>query len=251
MKQAVAPPDLRASLPLLDVGEVLDERALQAKGFSLEDSEVIRRCAAWTTTYPLQRVRKQRRVEAICPMVAPSLSAGAMVFSVASGEDHDPSLERLDDLLREAAGVFENRIPCDDPRLRCLVLILPGVRGGRLLEATDPARGIKNELLRRGILVGEFFPACPFATTFNPRLFALRSPAPMYVLRSFIESDWRFICQIPAWQKTYRDRFGEPPARLRHLGGRWWRLKQKVLWRLHALQNRFRPDSGAPAALDA
>lgn len=251
MEISLATPDSRAALPLFDLSGALDGRALLAKGFSREDSESIRRCVAWTTTYPLQRVRKQRRVEAICPMVAPSLSAGAMVFSVASGEDRDPSLQRLDDLLREAAGVFESRIPCDDPRLRCLVLILPGVRGGRLLEATDPARGIKNELLRRGILVGEFFPTCPFATTFNPRLFALRSPVPMYVLRTFIESDWRFICQVPAWQKTYRDRFGEPPPKLRHLGGRWWRLKQKVIWRLHALRGRFRPDSGAPAGLDA
>ena len=251
MKASLATTDLRADLPLLDVVEALDAGALLAKGFSREDSESIRRCVAWTTTYPLQRVRKRRRVEAICPMVAPSLSARAMFFSVASGEEREPSLERLDDLLKEAAGVFETRIPCDDPRLRCLVLMLPGVRGGRLLEATDPARGIKNELLRRGILVGEFFPTCPFATTFNPRLFALRSPAPMYVLRTFIESDWRFVCQIPAWQKTYRDQFGEPPARLRHLGGRWWRLKQKVIRRLHALHRRFRPDPGARAALDA
>jgi hypothetical protein len=251
MQKTLAPPDSRANLPLLSVAGALDESALLAKGFSREDSEVIRRCAAWTTTYPLQRVRKRQRVEAICPMVAPSLSAGAMVFSVASGEAHEPSLERLDDLMREAAGVFENRIPCDDPRLRCLVLILPGVRGGRLLEATDPGRGMKNELLRRGILVGEFFPTCPFATTFNPRLFALRSPAPMYVLRTFLESDWRFICQVPLWQQTYRERFGEPPARLRHLGGRWWRLKQKVIWRVQALHRRLRPDPGSTAALDA
>lgn len=251
MKASLATKEMRADLPLLDVAEALDAGGLLARGFSRDDSESIRRCVAWTTTYPLQRVRKRRRVEAICPMVAPSLSARAMVFSVASGEDHEPSLERLDDLLWEAAGVFETRIPVDDPRLRCLVLILPGVRGGRLLEATDPARGIKNELLRRGILVGEFFPTCPFATTFNPRLFALRSPASMYVLRTFLESDWRFICRIPAWQKTYRDRFGEPPEKLRHLGGRWWCLKQKVIWRLHALQGRFRPDSDAPSGLDA
>jgi hypothetical protein len=251
MQKTVAPLDPRANLPLLDVAGALDESAWLARGVSREDCELIRRCVAWTTTYPLQRVRKRRRVEAICPMLAPALSAGGMVFSVASGEGREPSLERLDELLREAAEVFETRVPCDDPRLRCLVLILPGVRGGRLLEATDPARGIKNELLRRGILAGEFFPTCPFATTFNPRLFALRSPAPMYVLRTFLESDWRFICQIPAWQQTYRERFGEPPARMRHLGGRWWRLKQKVLWRIHALNGRFRPDPGSTAALDA
>ena len=240
-----------ASLPLFSVREALDECALLGEGLSLDDAGLIRRCAAWTTTYPLQRVKKHRRIEAICPMVAPSLAAEAMKFTVALGEEREPSLDRLDQILREAADRFETGVPCEDSRLRCLVLILPGVRGGRLLEATDPARGIKNELLRRGILVGEFFPTCPFATTFNPRLFALRSPAPMYVLRSFIETDWRFICQIPAWQATYRERFGEPPAKLRHLGGRWWRLKQKFVWRLDALRRRLRPGAEDPAALDA
>jgi len=144
-------------------------------------------------------------------------------------------------LSAEAADRFERDVPASDSRLRCLVVVTPGVRGGRLLEATHPHRAIKNELLGRGILAGEFFPSCPFATTFNPRLFALRSPAPMYVLRTLLETDWRLICRIPAWQETYRERFGEPPARLRHLGGPWWRLAEKVRWRVDAVRNRFFP----------
>lgn len=229
------------ALPVLSVEEALDESALLHSGASLEEVAAIRRCAAWTTTFPLQRVKKGRRVEAICPMLAPALSARGIVFSSLLLGEREPELERLDEVLRDAAEVFENEVTCADPRLRCLVLVLPGVRGARLLEATDPARGIKNELLRRGILVGEFFPTCPFATTFNPRLFALRSPAPMYVLRTFPESDWRFICQIPSWQRTYRDRFGEPPEKLRHLGGPLWRLKQKFAWRIDALKRRLFP----------
>lgn len=216
------------------------------EGLSIEEAEDMRRCAAWTTTYPLQRVKKRRRVEAICPMLAPSLTSRGLVFAHVSMGEREPSLERLDDLLSEAADRFENEVTCPDPRLRCLVVVIPDVRGGCLLEATDPRRGIKNELLRSGILVGEFFPSCPFATTFNPRLFALRSPSPMYVLRSFIESDWRFICQIPEWQQTYRDRFGEPPAKLRHLGGPIWRLKQKVGWRIDALWRHLAPGSSGP-----
>jgi len=143
----------------------------------------------------------------------------SLFFRASSLQNREPSDPMLDAVLREAADSFDSEIEASDPRLRCLVLILPGVRGARLLEATDPSRAIKNELLRRGILVGEFFPSCPFATTFNRRLFALRSPAPMYVLRTFIESDWRFICQVPKWRETYRDTFGDPPAHLRHLGG--------------------------------
>lgn len=240
-----------SALPVLSVEEALDEPTLLHSGASLEEVSAIRQCAAWTTTFPLQRVRKRRRVEAICPMLAPSLMARGLVFSSLSMGEREPDLDRLDEVLREAADVFDRKIDCVDSRLKCLVLILPGVRGARLLEATTPERSIKNELLRRGILVGEFFPTCPFATTFNPRLFALRSPAPMYVLRTFLESDWRFICQIPSWQKTYRERFGEPPEKLRHLGGPLWRLKQKLVWRIDALKRRFllrKEETGLPGS---
>lgn len=214
-----------------------DRSSWLAQGFSEEDSDLIARCAEWTCTFPLQKVRKRKRVEAICPMVGPSIQDRSLYFRALSLNEREPGDTVLDEALREAADLFEKEIDASDPRLRCLVLVLPGVRGARLLEATDPSREIKNELLRRRMLVGEFFPSCPFATTFNRRLFALRSPAPMYVLRTFIESDWRFICQVPAWQKTYRETFGEPPAHLRHIGGPLWRLGQKFAWRWDSLIN--------------
>ena len=214
-------------------------------GLSESEVKALSACAEWTATHPLQRVKKGRRMEAICPMVSPSIAADAMHFTVDRIDDSG-NLESIDELLLRNAKAFHRIDPGDDPRLRCLVVVIPGARGQRLLDATHPDREIKNELLRQGILVGEFFPSCPFATTFNPRLFALRSPAPMYVLRPFIEGDWRFICKVPAWQQTYRARFGEPPARLRHLGSPLWRLKEKFRWRIEALRRRFEP--GFPAS---
>jgi len=228
------------------VSAAQDEVALIRTGMGHEEAAAVARCARWTTTYPLHRVKKQRRVEAICPMVAPALAAGSLYFALGKVSRREVPFDEMDHLLREGASVFENHVIADDARLRCLVLVLPGARGARLLEATDPSRGIKNDLLKRGILVGEFFPGCPFATTFNPRLFALRSPAPMYVFRTFIESDWRFICQIPEWQQTYRERFGDPPAKLRHLGSPLWRLKQKFAWRIAALKCRLFPETHRP-----
>lgn len=236
---------------LLTVAAVLDEGELIRSGMAPAQAAAVAQCARWTTTYPLKRVKKHRRVEAICPMVAPALASGSLYFATGKVSDREVPLTELDRLLREGASLFEDHVSADDPRLRCLVLVLPGAKGSRLLEATDPSRDIKNELLKRGILVGEFFPGCPFATTFNPRLFALRSPAPMYVFRSFIESDWRFICQIPEWQRTYRERFGEPPAKLRHLGGPLWRLKQKIGWRIAAVSRRLFPKAHLPIDLES
>src|SRR5690606_24148637 len=192
---------------------------------------------------------KHRRTEAVCPMVAPSLAAGGMRYAVATTGEREPALDRMDGLLLDAADSFD-AIETDDPRLRCLVVVIPEVKGSRLLDATRPDREIKNTLLKRGILVGEFFPGCPFATTFNPRLFALRSPTPMYVLRTFLESDWRFICQIPEWQKTYRARFGNPPKKLRHLGGPIWGLKQKAGWRVDAVLDKIFPGRAREIELD-
>lgn len=233
-----------SSLYLLE--EAQDRASLLADGFSAQESDDLARCAEWTGSFPLQKVRKRHRVEAICPMLAPSIQDRGLHFSLANPGKREPDLTELDEILREASDCFENEVQASDPRLRCLVLVLPGVRGGRLLEATEPTRQIKNELLERGILVGEFFPSCPFATTFNPKLFALRSPVPMYVLRTFIESDWRFICQVPAWKRTYRERFGDPPRRLRHLGGPIWRFKEKLRWRWQAIRNKFEaPSKGA------
>lgn len=235
--------------PTMSSHDVCDRQHLLGLGFSAETTGKVADCAAWTMTYPLKRVKKHRRIEAICPMVGPSLAAGGMRYAVASMLGREPGLPTLDRLLLEAAGGFDH-IETDDPRLRCLVVIAPGVKGSRLLDATHPTRAIKNTLLQRGILVGEFFPSCPFATTFNPRLFALRSPSPMYVLRTFLESDWRFICQIPEWQKTYRERFGDPPKKLRHLGGPLWRLRQKVSWRIDAALTRVFPERSRAIELD-
>ena len=237
----VQPDTLPVVSSLFSPEEAKEASVWLQEGASAEAADKITACADWAVTFPTRRVRKHRRVEAICPMVAPSLSDRSFYFAAAFPKEREPSLSELDDILRSGADRFETEIEASDSRLRCLTLVIPNVRGAKLLEATDPSREVKGDLLRQGILVGEFFPSCPFATTFNPRLFALRSPAPMYVFRSFLESDLRFICQIPAWQKIYRDRFGEPPRRLRHLGGTAWRWQQKVKWRVDAVMNRIRP----------
>lgn len=228
---------------LYSLEEATDASVWLHEGASPESAEKIVGCANWASTYPTRRVRKHRRVEAICPLVGPSITDRSFYFAASFPQEREPSLSELDKILSSGARRFDEEIEASDPRLRCLTLVVPTVRGARLLEATDPSREIKGKLLKQGILVGEFFPSCPFATTFNPRLFALRSPAPMYVFRTFLESDWRFICQVPTWQKIYRDRFGEPPRKLRHLGGTVWRWQQKVKWRVDAVMNRLRPAS--------
>jgi len=229
---------------ILGIEPGLDRSTVRAAGYGEDAASALVSCAEWVATFPVRRVRKKSRLEAICPFVQPSIDAGRM--KIVAEELFDPeSLRSFDNLLRRNAIRFRDLTNGGDPMLACLVVVVPGVRGSRLLEATHPGRPIKNELMREGIMVGEFFPSCPFATTFNPKLFALRSPAPMYVLRGFIESDWRFIAKVPEWQKTYRERFGNPGGRMARIGGTWWRWKERVRWRWRAMLSHFERDASA------
>lgn len=91
---------------------------LLREGVSPAETDAMSRCAEWTSTFPLQRVRKGRRIEAICPMVGPSIADRSMhISSVVLGE-REPALEKLDEVLRRAADVFEEEIAASDPRLR-------------------------------------------------------------------------------------------------------------------------------------
>ncbi|MEM9015597.1 MAG: DUF6875 domain-containing protein [Verrucomicrobiota bacterium] len=244
----VVPEESTTRLDLLPdpvaLSDAADSSVWVERGLSPEAAEKTARCAEWSSTFPRQRVQKRGRREAICPMVEPSIRDRAIWVSALELGLREPSLGELDRILRAAADQFETQVTASDAKLRCLIVVLPGVRGARLLEATDPVRGIKRELLKRGILAGEFFPSCPFATTFNPRLFALRSPGPMYVLRSFIETDWKFICKVPAWQFLYRERFGAPPRSQARYGGWWWRQQERLRWRWEAVLNRLTSEEG-------
>ena len=136
-------------------------------------------------------------------------------------------LESMDELMRRQVDAFLRMESNVDPRLRCLIVVIPNLEGCKLLEATDSARPIRNEFLNQGVFVGEFFPSHSFAATFHPKLQALWSPAPMLVLRPFLESDWRSVSRVPEWRATYRSLFGEPPAYLHSLG----KFRQRLRWR--------------------
>lgn len=210
--------------------ECVDPVALSQMPEDLRDA--VTETHDWITNFVTQRVNKHGRREAICPFVEPSLQREAMFLSIAT-PDQPNEIASIDRELRHFSRIFHELEPKAMPAaiVKTVVAIFPQTRGPLLLEATDASRDLKGDLLEDGILVGEFFSTCPFATTFNPRLYALRSPRPMYVLRSFIDTDWRFIAQVPRWREIYRARFGDPPADSQHLGT----LRGRVIGKLRSL----------------
>lgn len=201
------------------------------------EREALVKCRDWVVDFPTRKVVKQGRKEAICPFVEPAIQRDTMHFSIARLSAPD-NIDAIDEELRSFADLFNEMEPRTMPAAmtKTIVAIFPETKGQLLLDATDGSRALKGDLLEAGIMVGEFFPTCPFASSFDPKLFALRSPVPMYVLRSFIETDWRFIAQVESWREIYRERFGEPPRDLQHLGT----LRGRVLAKLDKLRSRFK-----------
>tara|TARA_R110002096_G_scaffold159011_6_gene324639 strand:+ start:6231 stop:6935 length:705 start_codon:yes stop_codon:yes gene_type:complete len=203
---------------------------------STVEREALVKIRDWVADFPTRKVVKFGRTEAICPFVEPAIQRETMHFALAQLAAPN-NIGAIDGELRRFARIFNELEPMEMPAAmtKTVVAIFPETTGQLLLDATDASRDLKGDMLESGILVGEFFPTCPFASTFDPKLFALRSPVPMYVLRSFIETDWRFIAQVERWRGIYRERFGEPPRDLQHLGT----LRGRVLAKLGKLRKRF------------
>ncbi len=201
-----------------------------------DEREALIKTRDWVSTFPTRRVNKHGRMEAICPFVEPAIQRDTMFFSIARPESPN-SIDSIDQELRHFTKIFNALEPKTMPSAltKAVIAIFPETKGQLLLDATDPGRDLKGDLMEAGVLVGEFFPSCPFATSFDPKLFALRSPVPMYVVRTFIETDWRFIAQVERWREIYRATFGEPPRDLQHLGT----LRGRVMEKLNSLKRRF------------
>ncbi|MEM1297447.1 MAG: DUF6875 domain-containing protein [Verrucomicrobiota bacterium] len=222
--------------PLLYLSQDCDD-PMKLDQLTANEREALVKSRDWVADFPTRKVVKFGRKEAICPFVEPAIHRKTMHFAIAQLSAPN-NIEAIDGELRRFADIFNELEPTTMPAAmtKAVVVIFPETTGQFLLDATDASRDLKGDMLEAGILVGEFFPSCPFASTFDPKLFALRSPVPMYVLRSFIETDWRFIAQVESWREIYRERFGEPPRDLQHLGT----LRGRVLAKLDKLKSRFR-----------
>lgn len=224
----------RAIVLSAEIGQVWPAETQQL--LNQVERDAIEETHEWMASFITKKVNKLGRREAICPFVEPSFQKKAMFYSIAQLDEPD-GIDSIDAELRHQAEIFHALEPkkMPDAMVKALVAIYPDTRGPQLLEATDPERDVKGDLLEDGILVGEFFSTCPFATSFNPKLFALRSPHPMYVLRTFIETDWRFISNVERWRDIYHDRFGDPPEFLEHHGS----LRGRVIEKVRTIRDRL------------
>jgi hypothetical protein len=72
---------------------------------------------------------------------------------------------------------------------------------------------MKSSVVERGLMIGQFHPACAAGAIHNPRWPVLRSPYPLVAIHPMALHDLYFLHSNAAWFDAYQTRFG-------HLYGR-------------------------------
>ncbi len=169
-------------------------------------------CHHWIATFITQLVDKTPcKVEAICPFVQGSLDKGEMLFSIAQPSDPNNLDDIYDELIRYAR-IFCDIEPKKYPKClhKCVVPIFPDTPGELITQAIVH-HSAREELLKMGIMVGDASPTRDFKATWDPSFNPMQSPYPLYALRTFIPTDWRFINNSATLRAIYIKRFGPPP----------------------------------------
>jgi uncharacterized protein DUF6875 len=207
---------------------------------STEDLKILRTVEPWIRAFMAKEVRKVHgKVEPVCPFVPPALDRQLLFLSVAKPVESD-STEAVYREMKLYQEIFQSFGLRKSPMsvLKSLVVIFPETSGHVILAAVDPKQTpLKTELLQNDIMIGEFFPTCPLHASWDPSFFPLQSPVPFYALRSFIETDWRFIHSEREWRRIYKSRFGEPPEGDQH------KIPRRLVRLLNRVgKRRFRSD---------
>lgn len=187
-----------------------------------QDIEPLQKALGWTESFIIKSHPQYGLKKAVCPFVKPSMDINLLYMAVLR-VDNPESLDELYTEMNVYRDMFLKMGPIPEHMriLRCFMLLLPDTPGhllDDLMETPRPDTGesLKTEWLRHGIMMGQFYPACPFKSTLNAKLKTHQSPVPFYAVRPFIESDWRFLRYNEVWKAIYKARYGEPSFVVRH-----------------------------------
>jgi hypothetical protein len=150
---------------------------------------------------------RQERAAHVCPFVRNSLDANLFWFEESPLGRGDQKLieQRLSAMVDE----FQNMDPAHHPQpdkvpaiepsvLKAFLLIFPNlhVRGGGGVSdkfMDDVHAAIKPAFVANGLMLGQFYPSCPFEGIYNQSWLALTSPIPAFAARYMVRHDRPFI----------------------------------------------------------
>lgn len=177
----------------------------------------------WMTDHLFRPHPELGRPGPVCPFVRISAERRLVWAGSAAGGDALPS-ERMHRVIDDAFEVYcglRSENPTQAQHLT-LVTIFPGLTGYDRIEAVHQAR--KTEVVRAGLMLGQFYPGCPVPGLWNRDFHPLAAPVPMLVLRPMMSTDFPFLVARIDWLYAYFTKFApDLPRKLR------WAIAQRSM----------------------
>lgn len=144
----------------------------------------------------------------VCPFVPRSIRADALRF-VLHGEIDGTDPDQIVALLLAYRTTFLDSTPSSavQRRHRSLVVVLPGVAVEHQLALDQVHRVAKDEIVRSGLMLGQFYQRCPETAARNPEFPVSTGPVPCFVLRHMAPHDVLFLHRHRHWFAEYHRRF--------------------------------------------
>lgn len=168
------------------------------------------------------------RTGAVCPFTDTSIKKNLFWVAFVRGNnlDHDGMVG----LLGEIAAAFPGMSPADGPDsiYKAVVLVFPELTDFSQIDAVQ--HQCKTSFVKRGLMVGQFYPGHQHGGLHNPDFRPLDAPFAMLGVRRMVISDYSFLRGNEEWLVAYLARF-TPGTSVRNTGGgrhEAWRQDQAM-----------------------
>lgn len=151
---------------------------------------------------------------AVCPFSGVSIKKDLFRVAFVGGNnlDHD----RMVGLLEEIAAAFPVLPPVDGPEsiYKAVVVVFPDVTEFGQIDAVQAE--CKTTFVKRGLMVGQFYPGHQHGGVRNPDFRPLDAPFAALAVRHMVLTDYPFLCGNDEWIAAYVARFAPTfPVRVR------------------------------------
>ncbi|MEH0432111.1 DUF6875 domain-containing protein [Streptomyces turgidiscabies] len=183
----------------------------------------------WFDTYITRAHPLLGRDGAVCPYVTAARHQGVVHVRSAPVHPASDSLPRdrlltttaaartwLQSVLGSALNEFEHHPwPPRARQLHSLVVVLEDLAPEHWGELDRAHEEMKTDVMRRGLMAGQFHPNCPAPAAHNPSFAVNRAPTPLIVIRRMARHDYLFAedpQHIRAYERHFRstDRSSQP-----------------------------------------
>ncbi|WP_227983879.1 DUF6875 domain-containing protein [Nocardia spumae] len=138
----------------------------------------------------------------VCPFVQHSAARHTLWAAMVPGGD-EVTVERMHAVVDDAIEAYGKLVAGGDrpPHSTALVTVFPELTDCARIDAVHGER--KTEVVRRGWMLGQFYPGCTVPGLWNRDFHPLDAPLPMLVLRPMMSTDYPFLVGRSEWLYAY------------------------------------------------